>query len=130
MIAGASLLPPCPSNSAPVRRRSLCIAQAPRRCRVSSFATLCELLPPGLICKCRIIAQQVHGLDVEVLGNEGEPAVIDRRFLDDDISREPADFPVSSIVEAVVQGCMPSGQLRLTARASDIARARQELSQL
>lgn len=70
-----------------------------------------------------VIAHHPWGIEIEI--DEVEAfGTVDLRFLSDD----PADMrrerfpPLGTRLAARVQGTMPNGQLRLTARASDLGR--------
>jgi hypothetical protein len=70
------------------------------------------------------VAQQIYGLHVEVLDADSPAGVIDVIYVSSDKTVGPADIAIGTLVEAVVQGYMPNGQLRLSMRAEDLARAR------
>ncbi|MDW6059303.1 hypothetical protein SAZ11_16370 [Streptomyces sp. FXJ1.4098] len=67
------------------------------------------------------------GVEVSITDPESSvPAFIDFVMLSDDIRHpKPADFPeVGSVFDAVTLDFMPGGELRLSARASSVARQR------
>lgn len=72
----------------------------------------------------RIVAHQPWGLDVEATDLPGVRGVVDLLYLG--IAGPiagPEDYPsVGTEVEAVVQGYMPNGQLRLSLRPQDLGR--------
>ena len=63
------------------------------------------------------------GVDVEIVGpRSGIPAFIDFVMLADSEHVEPKDYPpIGSRVEAITLDFMPNGELRLSARPSDLA---------
>jgi hypothetical protein len=77
---------------------------------------------PGTMVCGRVVAHHPWGVDLalEVAGDE--VATIDIRFVSDD----PADMnvdrfpPIGTRLRAKVHGRTPSGQLRVTIRASDL----------
>ena len=71
----------------------------------------------------RVVSHQRWGAEVRLVppGPEVE-AVIDLRFMTDPVTGDRTwHYPaVGSVIRAVVQGYMPNGQLRVSARASDL----------
>lgn len=81
-------------------------------------------LRPGQIVEGVVVAHQPWGIELR-LGVHDVYGTVDTIYISDDPARRgPSGYPVvGSPVTAVVQGTMPSGQLRLSLRSSDITRA-------
>ena len=80
------------------------------------------------LVRCEVTAHRGRfGVDVTITSPQsGVPAFVDFiNLTDSDEHVTPAEFPsVGSILEAVTLDIMPSGEMRLTARPSDVSRAR------
>jgi hypothetical protein len=81
-----------------------------------------QQLDKGERHRWRIVAHQPWGLKVESTDLPGVYAVVDLLFMGiEGPINGPEDYPpVGEEVEAVVQGYMPNGQLRVSMRPEDL----------
>ncbi len=78
-------------------------------------------LPAGEVGRWRIRRHHPFGLEVESVERPEVVGVVDLVLLGADERADDEGFPpVGSVVDAVVAGYTPSGQLRLSTRAEDL----------
>ena len=79
---------------------------------------------PGRILQGVVVEHHPWGVELR-LEEEDAYGTVDIIYLDDDSARwGPAGYPaIGTVCQAVVQGMMPSGQLRLSLRQSDLREA-------